>query len=66
MHFQLRNHESAKYNGDLLEQAWQEQIETKSENASIMHAIVKVFGVEYAFIGVYKIIWGFCTWLCAY
>ncbi|KAJ3170330.1 Multidrug resistance-associated protein 1 [Geranomyces variabilis] len=64
--FKLRQAESARYNADRLEAAWNMELELPASERSILRALRRVYGVTYAFIGLYKIIWGIFTWLSAY
>ncbi|KAI8905687.1 P-loop containing nucleoside triphosphate hydrolase protein [Powellomyces hirtus] len=64
--FKLREYESARYNADKLEAAWQEELQYPASQRSILRALRKVYGKTYAAIGLYKIVWGIFTWLSAY
>ncbi|KAJ3156951.1 Multidrug resistance-associated protein 1 [Geranomyces michiganensis] len=64
--FKLRHDESARYNADRLEAAWNLELTLPASERSILRALRRVYGRTYAFIGLYKIVWGIFTWLSAY
>ena len=58
---ELRPEEQAKANVDALEKAWKE-----SSDKNFLNALTRIYGKEYALIGLYKIAWTFFTWAGAW
>ena len=59
LHFRLRPQESARVNGDLLES----QFVTDKQ---VLRAVMRIYGMRYALVGIWKLIWAVGTWLAAY
>ncbi|KAJ3086700.1 Multidrug resistance-associated protein 4 [Quaeritorhiza haematococci] len=66
LQFKLRKWESARFNGDKFQTAWNEEVKKNPKNPSVVRTLVSAYGVSYAIVGIYKIVWAIFTWLCAY
>ncbi|KAG0333210.1 Multidrug resistance-associated protein 1 [Podila humilis] len=66
---QLANVLTAKRNGDNLDDKWsQEKTKAIAQNRppKLLNALYREFGIKYILVGVWKLIWGACTWTGAY
>ncbi|KAJ3130188.1 Canalicular multispecific organic anion transporter 2 [Nowakowskiella sp. JEL0407] len=62
----LRSSESAKQNGDALDQEWQKEVKDKKEKASLFHAIYLTFGFRFFLLAFWKLFWAGFTWFGSY
>ncbi|SPR01691.1 unnamed protein product (mitochondrion) [Plasmodiophora brassicae] len=54
----------AEHCSNALHKAWIEQ--TKRAKPSMTRALLSAFGVPYLLLGLWKLVWTFCTWGCAW
>ncbi|KAJ3088485.1 Multidrug resistance-associated protein 4 [Quaeritorhiza haematococci] len=66
LQFRLRKWESARFNGDKFQAAWNEEVKKNPSKPSVTRTLVAAYGISYAIVGIYKIVWAIFTWLCAY
>lgn len=64
--FALGKTETATFTTDKLEAAWAREKERHPENPQILNALKSAFGVQYALIGIWKLVWALFTWLSAW
>ena len=58
--------ETCTDSGDLLQKAWEKELASKKESASLSRAIWAAFGTRYVLISIWKVFWIICTWSSAY
>ncbi|KXN67697.1 P-loop containing nucleoside triphosphate hydrolase protein [Conidiobolus coronatus NRRL 28638] len=66
INLKLADSESAKSNGDALEEIWKQELENTSRPPSILRALFKIYGTTYSLVGIWKLLWAVFTWLGAY
>ncbi|KAI9204916.1 P-loop containing nucleoside triphosphate hydrolase protein [Polychytrium aggregatum] len=64
----LRQQETARLNGDALEAVWEDQLAAAQSprKPSLVMALIKAFGRQYALLSLWKVGWAIFTWLGSY
>ncbi|TPX37470.1 hypothetical protein SmJEL517_g00565 [Synchytrium microbalum] len=61
----LRFTETAKVTGDLLGKAWELE-EAESKQATLAGSLFRAFGVKYALLAIWKVLWAIFSWFAAF
>ncbi|KAJ1328496.1 hypothetical protein BSLG_010228 [Batrachochytrium salamandrivorans] len=62
INFSLNVSETAKATGDKLEAIWKKEVEQSKQNASLLRALFKAFGMIYIPLALWKLCWAGFTW----
>ncbi|KAH6577542.1 hypothetical protein BASA62_000841 [Batrachochytrium salamandrivorans] len=66
INFSLNVSETAKATGDKLEAIWKKEVEQSKQNASLLRALFKAFGMIYIPLALWKLCWAGFTWVSSF